>query len=193
MRSVQFQSMAVGREKTGETLRITIGPQRFSLGLVTGLLVLLIVCGVGVGPAWEGLRHALQTGQSFGGYLLGLIAAGAIAAFLAYVVLLGLFGSQIVLVSRTDLEIQSRIFGLIRSQRSVPNSTVEKLRYEEWPIPRGGMQHGIRFECVGETVTFAFDATTSECSDILDQMLKMYRFSTPDPPVDEPSPAVVRW
>jgi hypothetical protein len=38
------------------------------------------------------------------------------------------------------------------------------------------MQNGIRFECVGETVTFALNATRAESADIIEQMQKYYKF-----------------
>jgi len=189
--------MAIKRNKAGDKLTFRVGPQVNWLGLFTALAVLLILWGVGIEPAISGLMSALGSGRSIGGYLLGMIVLGALSLLIAYGVLLSLFGSEVISISPTDLEIQSLVCGLNRSKRSVPNSTVESLRYEEWPGPRGaGMQHGIRFDCVGETVTFAQSATTADSYDIIDQMRQIYEFPVPDSSeTDEPdpSPAVTHW
>lgn len=185
--------MTIKSQNESGALIVRVGAQGFSLAVLTALLVEAILWGVGIQPAWKGFRHALHTGQSVGGYILGLIALSGLAAFLAYLLLLTLFQVEVIILTPTDLEIRTSIFGLIRSHRSVPNTTVEKLRYEEWSAGKAGMQHGLRFECVGETITFAMNATAAECSDILDQMLEAYKFSIPKPAEDEPSPAVVRW
>jgi hypothetical protein len=140
---------------------------------------------------------ALGTGQSIGGYLLGMAALGALSLLVAYFVLLNLFGSEVISVNQEDLEIQSLVCGRERSKRSVPNSTVENLRYVEWPGARGaGMQHGIRFDCVGETVPFAQSATTAESYDIIEQMQQVYKFpvaASPETDEADPSPAVTHW
>jgi hypothetical protein len=186
--------MAIRQERVGDALKLVIGPRVNWLGLLTAFLLLSILWGVGIAPAWDGLRVALQTGRSTLGYILGITALSAIALFVAYSVLRSLFGSELVVVSSTNFEIQSSVFGFTRSQRSFPNSTVENLRYEEWPGARGaGMQHGIRFECVGETVTFAQNATMANSYEILDQMKQVYRFPSADPSDQESSPAVTHW
>ncbi len=189
--------MAIKRNKAGDTLTLRVGPRVNWLGLFTAVAVLLILWGVGTEPAISGLMNALGSGRSIGGYLLGIAALCALSLLIAYVLLLNLFGSEVISVGPTDLEIQSLVCGLNRSKRSVPNSTVENLRYEEWPGPRGaGMQHGIRFDCVGETVTFAQGATTAESFDIIDQMRQVYKFPIDDSSGkddSDSSPAVTHW
>jgi hypothetical protein len=181
-------------EKVGNALKLIVGPTVNWLGLFTGLALLLILWGVGIVPAWQGLRLASTTGQSMLDYIFGIAALSGLSLFVAYCILLNLFGSELIIIDSTDLEIQSLIFGFVRSRRSFPNSTVENLRYEEWPGPRGaGMQNGIRFECVGETVTFALNATRAESADIIEQMQKYYKFPISDPPEEESSPAITHW
>jgi hypothetical protein len=184
--------MTIKLERVGDSLAVSVGPRVNWLGLFTAFLLVLILWGAGIVPAWEGLMRVLHAGQSPLGYILGIIALSGIALFVAYNIVLALFGSELTLINSSDLEIQSRTFGRIRSRRSFPNSTVEKLRYEEWWSGARGtpMEHGIRFECVGETITFARKATTAESHDIIDGMQQLYKFPIVDPPEEESSPAV---
>ena len=134
-------------EKVGDSLRITVGPRVNWLGVVTALAVILILCGVGITPAYDGLKVAMITGGSVGGYILGIIVCSGLILLIVYGLLLNLFGSETITVSSTELQIRWMIGGFVRTQRDFPNSTVEKLRYERWPGPRGsGMQNGIRFD-----------------------------------------------
>ena len=175
-------------------MRFAVGPRVNWLGVATAFALILIVTGVGIAPALDGLKLAINTGRNLGGYMLGIAACSALIVLLLYRLLLNLFGSEIVIVSSTNLKIQSLICGFVRSQRDFPNSTVEKLRYERWPGPRGaGMQNGIRFDCVGETVTFAQNLPESESCNLIDQMRQAYAFPILDPHVEESSPAVTNW
>lgn len=193
--SLRGVEMAVKLEKVRDSLTVSIGPRVNWLGLFTAFALLLILWGAGITPAWEGLTKAIQAGQSPMGFILGITALSGIALFVAYCIVVALFGSEILVVTSTDLEIQSRAFGRIRSRRSFPNSTVEKLRYEKWWSGARGtpMERGIRFECVGETVTFALNATADESHEIVEQMQQLYKFPTVDPPEEEASPAVTHW
>ena len=176
--------MTVKLEWVGDKLSVSIGPRVNWLGLFTAFLLLLILCGAGIAPAWKGLFKALQGGRSPMGFILGIAVLSGIALLVAYGIVVALFGSERVVFTSTDLEIQSSVFGRFRSRRSFPNSTVENLRYEEWWSGARGapMERGIRFECVGETVTFAGDASMEESQDIIDQMQQFYKFPTVDPP-----------
>jgi hypothetical protein len=186
--------MTIKQENVGGLLRLSIGPKVNWLGLFTALAVILIVSGVGFGPAWEGLVLTFNTGRSPGGFVLGIIACAAIDLFLIYGILLNLAGTELILVSSKDLETRFLICGFVRSQRSFPNSTVEKLRYEQWPGPRGaGMQSAIRFDCVGETVTFARNVTEAESADVIGRMREVYAFPIQEPPEEGSSPAVTHW
>jgi hypothetical protein len=186
--------MSIKTERDGNTLMLRVRSRINWLALIAVPLLLAMMWGIGIEPAWEGLTDGLRTGRSIGGYVLGLPVASAIFLFLLYVLLLELFGAELIVITPADLEIQSLVFGVIRSRRSIPNSTVEKLRYEEWPGPyRDGTDNGLRFECVGETVTFALNAPTEDCHDILDKMLQVYKFPIPDPPEEKLAPGVVRW
>ncbi len=186
--------MIIVRERVGDSLRLKVAPSVNWLGVLTGLAVILILSGVGIAPAFNGLKLAIATRGSLGGYILGITACSVLILIVFYNVLLNLFGSEIVSVSSTDLQIESAICGFVRSQRVFPNSTVERLRYERWPGPRGaGLQHGIRFDCVGETVTFAQNLPETQSYDLIDQMRQVYSFPAPDPPDEESSPAVTHW
>jgi hypothetical protein len=189
--------MAVESNKAGNELTLSVGPKANWLGLFTAMLVILIIWGVGIGHAFRGLFIAIGSGRSIGGFVLGIAALCALSLFIAYGILLSLFGSEVITISSTELELQSLVCGLNRSKRSVTNSTVENLRYEEWAGPRGaGMQHGIRFDCVGETVTFAQAATTAESYDIIDQMRQVYNFpisNSSETDDSDSSPAVTHW
>jgi hypothetical protein len=181
-------------ERVGDSLRFAVGPRVNWLGVFTAALLILILFGAGIGPAFDGLRSAIVTGGSLGGYILGIAACSALILLVLYSLLLNLFGTEIITVSSTDLQIQSLICGFVRSQREFPNSTVEKLRYEQWAgRARGeGMHSCILFDCVGETVTFAQDLSQEESYDLIDQMRQVYAFPIPDPPEEETSPAVVK-
>ena len=170
-------------ERVGDSLKFTLGPRVNWLGVSTAVLLITIICGVGITPAFEGLESAIGVKGSLGGYILGIIACSALILLIFYGLVLNLFGSEVVAVSPTDLRIESLIWALVRSRREFPNSTVEKLRYERWPGPRGaGMQNGIRFDCVGETVTFAQNLPERESHDLVNQIRQVYTFPMADPP-----------
>jgi hypothetical protein len=174
---------------------VSIGPRLNWLGLCTAFLLLLILCGAGIAPAVEGLSQSLREGRSPFGYVLGIVALAVIALFVLYNISLMLFGSETTVIDSSDLEIQNRLLGRVRSRRKFPNSTVENLRYEKWWSGARGtpMEHGIRFECVGETITFARNATEAESREVLDRMRQLYKFQTVEPPEGDSSPAVTHW
>ncbi len=176
-------------------MTIRIGPRPNWLGVCTAILLMAILLGVGAAPALKGLIVAGATGHSIGGYLLGLIASLGIIVLLIYSVVLQLFEAEQITITPTDLDIRHFLFGVSRSPRSFPNSTVEKLRYEEWwSGARGSPQeNGIRFDCVGETLTFAQNADGNESDEIIEKMRQIYKYPVPDPPEEEPAPGVVRW
>jgi len=187
--------LAFKLSRTGDSLVVSIGPRVKWLGLCSAFLLLLILCGAGIAPALGGLSQSLRTGRSPFGYVLGIAALAVIALFVLYNISLMLFGSEVIVINSSDLEIQTRLFGRVRSRRLFPNSTVEKLRCEKWWSGARGtpMEHGIRFECVGETITFARNATEAESREVVDQMQQIYKFQTVDPPKEESSPAVTHW
>lgn len=125
--------MTIRKENVGDALKIVIGPRLNWLGLFAALAVLLILWGVGIEPAWDGLKLALSTGRSVGGFILGLTALSGPSLFICYGIVLSLFGLELVTISATDLEIRNSVFGWSRSERSFPISTIESLRYEKWP------------------------------------------------------------
>jgi len=186
--------MKIATGKVGDSLRIRIGPRVNWLVAMSAFLVILILCGVGIAPAYDGLKSAIRKGGSLGGYILGIIACSVLVLVIVYGLLDNLFGSETITVSPSELRIQWLVCGIVRSQRDLPNSTVETLRYERWPGPRGaGMQNGICFDCCGETITFAQNLSENESYELVEQMRQVYPFPIPDPPEEESSPAVTHW
>jgi hypothetical protein len=171
-------------------LRIRVRPRINWLILFSALLILLIITGVGLIPAWARLAATIHDGGSIGGPILSLLILSAMAIVNIYAVVSMLFASELVVLDQTTLEIQKWLFSFRLSERSFPNSTIENLRYDEWSGGRSGMQNGIRFDCAGETVTFARQATHSDSWDLIDKMAEVYRFPTQEP---ERSPAVTNW
>jgi hypothetical protein len=172
------------------SLRIRVRSRINWLILFSTLLILLIITGVGLIPAWARLATAIHDGGSTGGPILSLLILSAMAIVNIYAAANMLSASELVVLDQTTLEIQKWLFTFKLSKRSFPNSTIENLRYDEWSGGRSGMQNGIRFECAGETVTFARQATHSDSWDLIDKMSEVYRFPTPEP---ERSPAVTNW
>lgn len=186
----------VKTDATRDKLIIRIGPRPKLLGLMTASMVGLILWGVGFQPALHGLKASIGTNHSIGGYFAGIVLFGILILFMAFSILEMLFGSQTVILDRTDFAIETWFMNLRRSRRTFPNSTIEKLRFEKWSSrARGvGMMHAIQFDCVGETVAFAADASEAESYDILDAMRKIYPFSVPEQSTEETaSPAVTHW
>jgi hypothetical protein len=193
MRYAAMKAMTLKPERAGDSLTLAIGPRPNWLGVLGGILVASILWGVGVAPACDGLKVSLRRGGSLGGYILGIIACLVLILVIVYGLLDNLFGTESVTVSPTDLTIRWLICGIMRSQRELPNSTVGTLRYERWPGGRGaGMQNGIRFDCVGETVTFAQNLPESDSYELIDQMRRVYPFPVPNAPEEASSPAVTQ-
>ncbi|MGO9940142.1 MAG: hypothetical protein ACLPH3_20945 [Terracidiphilus sp.] len=162
--------------------------------LLSSLLILSIIIGAGLLPAWERFDAILRSGKSVGDPIFRLLILGAMAIVNLYAVFNMLFSSELIVLNQTTLEIQRWLFRMNLSQRSFPNSTVENLRYDEWSGGRAGMQNGIRFESAGETVTFARQITGSDSWDLIDKMCEIYKFPTKEESTEtERSPAVTNW
>jgi len=132
--------MTLKIETTPGSWRIRVRPRINWLILFSALLILLIITGVGLIPAWARLAATIHDGGSIGGPILSLLILSAMAIVNIYAVV--------------------------------------------------SMQNGIRFDCAGETVTFARQATHSDSWDLIDKMAEVYRFPTQEP---ERSPAVTNW
>jgi hypothetical protein len=182
--------MTLKIKTSANSVRIKVRPRINWLLLFSALLVLLIIICVGLLPASARLEAAIHDGRGIGSPILSLLILSAMAIANMYGVVNMLFASEFVVLDRTTLEIQKRLFSFKLSDRSFPNSTVENLRYDEWGGGRAGMQNGVRFECAGETVTFARQATATDSWDLIDKMVEVYKFPTPEP---ERSPAVTNW
>lgn len=182
--------MTLKIETAPRSVRIKVRPRINWLILFSALLVLLIITGAGLLPAAARLATTIHDGGSIGGPILSLLILSAIAIANIYWVANMLFASELIVVDQTTLEIQKWLFSFRVSDRSFPNSTIENLRYDAWSGGRSGMQNGIRFECAGETVTFARQANHSDSWDLIDKMVEIYKFPMQEP---ERSPAVTNW
>ena len=175
-------------------LSVRVRPRINWLILLSSLLILLIIVGAGLLPAWERFEAILRSGVSIGDPILRLLILGAMAIVNLYAVFKMLFSSELIVLNQTTLEIQRWLLTINLSQRCFPNSTVENLRYDEWSGGRAGMQNGIRFESAGETVTFARQAEESDSWDLIDKMCEIYKFPTKEEATGiERSPAVTDW
>ena len=185
--------MTLKVESTPGTLRIRVRPCINWLILFSTFLVLFIIYGAGLSPAWARLEATERAGGNIGGPILSLLVLLAMAIGSIYAIAKMLFSSDVVVLNQTTLEIQRSLLSFSLSDRSFPNSTIENLRYDEWSGGRAGMQNGIRFECAGETVTFARQATHSDSWDLIDKMLEIYKFPMQDSSDTARSPAVTNW
>jgi len=175
------------------SLRARVRPRINWLILLSTFLVLFIIYGAGLSPAWARLEATQHAGGNIGGPTLSLLVLSVMAIGSIYAIAKMLFSSEIVVLNQTTLEVQRLLPSFSLSDRSFPNSTIENLRYDEWAGGRAGMQNGIRFECAGETVTFARQATHSDSWDLIDKMLEIYKFPMQDSADAERSPAVTNW
>jgi hypothetical protein len=188
--------MTLKVESAPGALRIRVRPRINWLILFSALLVLFIITGAGLVPAWDRLGTTVHIGGNLGGPILSLLILSAMAIANLYAIAKMLFASELIVVDQITLEIQKWLFSFNLSQRSFPNSTIENLRYDEWSGGRAGTQNGIRFECAGETVTFARQATHSDSWDLIDKMCELYKFpmqESDDTDNAERSPAVTNW
>jgi hypothetical protein len=185
--------MTLKVETAPGSLRIRVSPRINWLILFSALLILLIIAGAGLMPAWARLGATIHNGGSIGGPILSLLILSAMAIVNIYAVVNMLFASELIVLDQTTLEIQKWLFSFSLSERSFPNCTIENLRYDEWSGGRSGLQNGIRFECAGETVTFARQATNGDSWDLIDNMLEIYKFPMQEAAETEGSPAVTKW
>ena len=182
--------MAVKILTNHDGLDVQIHPpvRRLALFSAAGLLTMLIA--VGVYPALTGLQTAILTGKNFGGYLVAMLAAALITLAVFYSMLKTFFSTERLLLTATEIELQSRLFGRVTGRLAAPNSSVEKLCVEEsWAGERKTpVECLIRLECAGQSITFAASATHEEAFAILDAMRKIYDFPAVDEKeVDPPS------
>jgi hypothetical protein len=170
--------MALRIEVSNGILRSKIRPRISWTTLPFLLLFLWIVIGSGLLPASTRLQAAMQNNYGVGDIVFRLLIYLSTAIAGLYVFLRMFFGSDVVILSQTTLEIQRWIFRLSLTQRSFPNSTVNNLRYVEWRVSRFGMQRAICFESAGKTVTFARQSAEGDSRELIDAMHEIYPFPT---------------
>jgi hypothetical protein len=181
--------MAIKPDWARSVLSAKIRPRKSWL-LLPNLLFLVIWCW---GAAYIGatLIDAIENhGGAIARLSFGVILASAASLAWMYYFAQALFGYDSVEVGPSSLTVRSIVLGFVTSRKEFGNQLVRDLRYEEWPGGRAGQQSGIRFEYDSETFTFARQASAEDSWELIDQMCKVYKFSTPEP---ERSPAVVDW
>lgn len=160
-------------------LRVRIRPRFAWRFQFSAALIALIIAAANYLPAWDEIKALIQTQP-----ILSPVVLSGIALAGLYAVLWMLFSSELIILNETTLEIQSWILSINLSQRNFLNSTIENLRYEE-KRGRYGAQSRIRFESAGETITFAREASRSDSSDLINRMLKVYKFPMQEPEAEE--------
>jgi hypothetical protein len=91
-----------------------------------------------------------------------------------------LFGHQVILVTKSKLEIQVWIFGFLMKRRRFQNELVRNFRYEEWNA-KLGKTAGIRFEYQGETHTLLKTVEKSETLHTIVRIFSIYRLANSSP------------
>ena len=181
--------MAIELDWAGSVLSAKIRPRKSWLLLPNFLF--LIIWSWGVACLGAALIDAIEShGGAIARLTFGVILASAGSLAWVYYFAQALFGYDRVEVGLSSLTVRSIVLGFVASRKEFGNQLVRDLRYEEWPGGRAGQQSGIRFEYDSETFTFARQACAEDSWELIDQMCKVYKFSTPEP---ERSPAVVDW
>jgi hypothetical protein len=87
-----------------------------------------------------------------------------------------LLGRELILVKKTEMEIQSWFFGFLIGRRTFKTDQVRELRYEEWQ-DRGGRTCGIRFKYEGETHVLMKAMHESDTLRTIVKIINVYKFS----------------
>jgi hypothetical protein len=101
--------MTLQAETGNGILRVRIRPRINSLILFSSLLILLIIIGAGLLPAWKRFEAASQNGNSVGGPILSLLLLLAMAVGNVYAVLKMFLTSELIVLNQTTIEIQRRL------------------------------------------------------------------------------------
>ena len=86
------------------------------------------------------------------------------------------FHTDLLTMDASSLTLSYSVFGLVLSKKSYENREIVSLRYAEWPGGRQGTQTGIRFESAVKPVIFARQASKADCTEVLEEMNKVYNF-----------------
>jgi hypothetical protein len=169
--------MAIRVDNVGGKVRIMVYQRRNSLPLIVLAALISVYAGAAlrVFPAYR--DHPPSAA----------FTVGAIPMILLFVFISvktnkrWLGGCEVVTVTPSTMEIESRFLGKTRTSHNFVNQTVRNLRYEEWFPDKGRWrfrQLGVRFEYKGVTQTIALDADANDCMDLIDRMVEVYKFST---------------
>jgi hypothetical protein len=116
--AVRRPSMKITSEKVGDSLKVKLGPRVYWLGAASAILVVLILFGVGIIPAFDRLRLAINSGGSIGGYILGIVFCSGLVLLIFLRLPANLFRTEVVTVSHKELQIEWLVCGYVRSQRA---------------------------------------------------------------------------
>lgn len=171
--------MSIKVEDVGGSRQIRVCQQSTPLPLIVLAVLLFVYAGaiLRIFPAYQNHPPSITI-------LVGCIPMILLFAYISIITNKKWFGGcQLITLTQSTMQVDSRIFGITTSRRDFMNQAVQSLRYEEWFPARGRdlsrlRQHGIRFEYKGVTQTIALDAETSDCMDLIDHMNEVYHFST---------------
>ena len=88
-----------------------------------------------------------------------------------------LFGRELILISQSQMEIQTLFMGFVVARRTFDNTRVQKFRYEEWS-EKGVRTCGIRFKYDGKTnVLIKALLNESDSLRAVVRIINVYKFS----------------
>jgi hypothetical protein len=87
-----------------------------------------------------------------------------------------LLGRELILVKKTEMEIQTWFLGFMIGRRKFNNDLVRELRYEEWK-EGGARTCGIRFKYEGQTHVLIKAAHESDTLRTVVKIINVYKFS----------------
>jgi hypothetical protein len=172
--------MAIKVDDVGGKVRIRVYQRRNSLPLIVLALLVSVYAGavLRLFPAYRDHSPSVA-------FTVGAIPMILLLVFISVSTNKKWFGGyEVVTVSPSMTEVESRMFGRITSRRHYVNHAVRDLRYEEWFPEKGRWrlrQNGVRFGYEGVTQTIAVDAHANDCVDLIDRLVEVYKFSTAAP------------
>jgi hypothetical protein len=87
-----------------------------------------------------------------------------------------LFGRELIVIKKAEMEIQTWFFGFLIRRRKFTNELIRELRYEDWMD--AGVRHcGIRFKYEGQTHVLIKATRESDTLRTVVKIINVYRFS----------------
>jgi len=162
-------------EKANNVLHVEI-PARFAwTAIVLGAcLGILFLAGTHV------IQHVLEVKDHSPQPFYDLLGWSAFLCFCAGWFLWCLGGKTNLILTRTELILQRKVFGLVLSTRIFQTGTVEHLRYEPpeytCDAESGYTPSRIKFDANGTTRSFATGISDDEAFALIDRMMEVYEF-----------------